>query len=123
MQQEKEAVSACSLGPEALAKRVARWKALGQGSLRSRERTATGVRLVFERSPETLRELSELSRLEQECCAVPGVSWSVREEGDALFFEIVAAGPERGTAEAKAIFDAFSSPELTSEARPSGRCC
>lgn len=119
MEQDREDVSVCSLGPEALAKRVARWKALGQRSLRSRERTEGRVRLVFERSPETLRELRELSRLEQECCAVPGVAWHVREEGNALYFDLVAAGPERGTAEVRAIFDAFSSPELTSE---SG-CC
>ena len=58
----------CSLGADALAERIAAWRALGEGALLSRSATPGTVTAVFARRPDVERELHRLVAAEADCC-------------------------------------------------------
>ena len=59
---------ACSLGADALAERIAAWRALADGALLSRSAADGAVTAVYARRPGVERELRRLVAAEAECC-------------------------------------------------------
>jgi hypothetical protein len=89
----RELPLACTLEAAAFAERRARWEALSQRALAGRERTPGGVRLRYRAEPGVGDELSELVRLEGECCAF--LEMRLRDDGAGLVLE-VSGPPEAG---------------------------
>jgi len=83
-----EAPIACSLNAAGRTARRAAWERLAERSLRERQMTERGVRLVFARKPDVQDELHELARLEGECCAF--AEWRVEDHGDRLVLDVSA---------------------------------
>jgi hypothetical protein len=60
--------SGCSLGRNALASRIAQWRALAARAT-SAERAGGAVRLVLPAGPGTVADVAALCAAETECCA------------------------------------------------------
>ncbi len=92
---------ACSLGPVALSRRAARWRALAARSGPAVATTKRGLRLSFRPGPGVADELTDLVRLERECCAF--ARWSVRADGSGLVLDITGDS-ETAVAAVRAMF-------------------
>ncbi|PRY00761.1 MerR family transcriptional regulator [Allonocardiopsis opalescens] len=95
--------AACSLPPDAMAARVAAWRALAARAVR-REARPDGVRLIFPTEPELAAELARLAAAELDCCGffaftleldAEGLRMAVRapEAGLGMLAELFGAGP------------------------------
>jgi hypothetical protein len=73
----------CTLTPEELATRGARWRGLGPAAVADLK---NGLQLSFPARAEA--ELRELIRLERDCCAF--ARWAVTRQGDRAVLEITA---------------------------------
>ncbi len=104
-----EAPIACSLNAAGQTARRAAWDRLAERSLRERQMTERGVRLVFARKPDVQDELHELARLEGECCAF--AEWQVEDHGDRLVLDVSAE--TTGVSALHAMFDDPSSAAPT----------
>jgi hypothetical protein len=79
---------ACSLTATDLDLRTERWRRLGSRTGVRATRTADGLLLVFESAPGVESELTELARLERECCAF--AKWDVENGGAQILLRITA---------------------------------
>lgn len=73
----------CTLTPDDLATRGARWRALGPAE---RAELPNGLRLTFPASATA--ELHALARLERDCCAF--ASWDVFPDGGVTHLDVTA---------------------------------
>jgi hypothetical protein len=74
----------CTLAPDELAVRGARWRALGPADVTTLD---NGLRLAF--GPEAAADLAELAALERECCsfatwAANGSVLEITADGEAI---------------------------------------
>ncbi len=67
-------LSSCSLGPDALAARLAAWDDLGHAAI-SRQDTPDGTEVHYRLEPGVVERLLELVDAEAECC--PGLRFDV----------------------------------------------
>jgi hypothetical protein len=79
---------ACSLGADALGRRLAQIAALGSESLLSRSSKGETRVLRFRSDPQTRRRLEEIVAAEARCC--PFLDLDITDEGDELALRITA---------------------------------
>jgi hypothetical protein len=89
----KELPIACSLDAEQLAERKERWRALGEHSLISTDRSDDGARQRYRGGAAIEAELRDLVELEAECC--PFLDLRV-ERVDAEIWLEISGPPEAG---------------------------
>jgi hypothetical protein len=90
----------CSLDATSARTRQERWRAIGDSALLESERTADGSTQIYRADAVVERELSELIRLEAECCAF--LDFSLTRGNDRLTLKV--SGPP----EAAEIVDLFA---------------
>ncbi len=77
---------ACSLGPDDLAERQRRWRALAGRAIIGLVPTGYGLRLRFRDEPGVEAELRQLAALERNCCAF--ADWAVLADGGAIALDV-----------------------------------
>jgi len=71
-----------------LPERRERWHELGSRAGIRVDRTRHGLSVVFQNMPRVADELTELARLERECC--PFADWAVRDSGALVILDVTA---------------------------------
>ena len=79
---------ACSLTAPQLRERRERWHELGSRAGIRVDRTGHGLSVVFQNLPRVSDELTELARLERECCKF--ADWTVRDSGAHVVLDVTA---------------------------------
>jgi hypothetical protein len=79
---------ACSLTATQLRERQERWHELGSRAGIRVDRTRHGLSVVFQNLPRVTDELTELARLERECC--PFADWVVRDLDAQVLLDVSA---------------------------------
>jgi hypothetical protein len=79
---------ACSLTATELRERRNRWHELGSRAGIRVDRTRHGLSVVFQNLPRVTDELTDLARLEGECCKF--AAWRVRDSGAHVVLDVTA---------------------------------
>jgi hypothetical protein len=79
---------ACSLTATELRERRNRWHELGSLAGIRVDRTRHGLSVVFQNLPRVTDGLTELARLERECC--PFANWAVRDSRAHVVLDVTA---------------------------------
>jgi hypothetical protein len=89
---DNNAPIACSLSHTNQAEQLRRWRELSERADATIEPTASGLRLSFLSHRGVEEELSELTALEQRCCAF--AHWSIRASSQHVVLTISGDSPE-----------------------------
>jgi hypothetical protein len=79
---------ACSLSSGDLTRRLARWRDLAAQADPRVSFTDRGLRLTFAAHPGVATELTQLVKLERDCCAF--ADWSAGQAGDRIVLDVTA---------------------------------